>query len=110
VLGLHEILSGAAESSEAHRQANFTQRPHRRRVATGLHVATTASGSGQPRSWAAERNFACWRIPDDYRDYEELAQHHEGVIYVAMIRLILRRLAIINAKDQLLTSVYKQLL
>ena len=26
------------------------------------------------------------------RDYEELPEHHEGFIYVAMIRLMLRRL------------------
>lgn len=47
----------------------------------------------EPLRWIVERTFA-WldnaRIL--CRDYETLAENHEGMIYVVMIRLMLRRL------------------
>ena len=47
----------------------------------------------EPLRWIVERTFA-WldnaRILS--RDYETLAENHEGMIYVVMIRLMLRRL------------------
>lgn len=47
----------------------------------------------EPWRWIVERTFA-WlgnaRVL--CRDYEQLPEHHEGFVYVAMIRLMLRRL------------------
>jgi putative transposase len=47
-----------------------------------------------PRRWVVERTFA-WTDQDRRmsRDYERLAQSGEAFIYVAMSRLMLRRLA-----------------
>lgn len=48
----------------------------------------------QPRRWVVERTFAwltdCRRLT---RDYEEYAETSEAFIYLAMIHLMLRRLA-----------------
>jgi len=47
----------------------------------------------QPWRWVVERTFSCLENARRLdRDYEELAENNEGVIYVAMIRLMLRRL------------------
>ena len=47
----------------------------------------------QPKRWVVERTWAwlenCRGLT---RDYERLPEHHEGMIYLAMIRLMLRRL------------------
>ncbi len=48
----------------------------------------------EPWRWVVERTFA-WlenarRLCRDY--YEELPEHHESMIYIAMIRLMLRNL------------------
>lgn len=53
-------------------------------------------GSGfvvEPWRWIVERTFA-WLDNARVlcRDYDELPEHHEGMIYVVMIRLMLRRL------------------
>jgi transposase len=46
-----------------------------------------------PWRWVVERTFAWLENARRLcRDYEELPEHHEGVIYVVMIRLMLRRL------------------
>jgi transposase len=46
-----------------------------------------------PWRWVVERTFAWLENARRLcRDYEELPMHHEGFIYVAMIRLMLRRL------------------
>ncbi len=46
-----------------------------------------------PWHWVVERTFAWLENARRLcRDYEELPGHHEGFIYVAMIRLMLRRL------------------
>jgi transposase len=46
-----------------------------------------------PWRWMVERTFAWLENARRLcRDYEELPEHHEGFIYVAMIRLMLRRL------------------
>lgn len=46
-----------------------------------------------PWRWVVERTFAWLENARRLcRDYEELPTHHEGFIYVAMIRLMLRRL------------------
>jgi putative transposase len=44
-----------------------------------------------PWRWVVERTFA-WleNARRLYRDYEELPEHHEGFVYVVMIRLMLR--------------------
>jgi len=47
----------------------------------------------QPKRWIVERTWAglenCRGL---VRDYERLPENHEGMVYVAMIRLMLRRL------------------
>jgi putative transposase len=46
-----------------------------------------------PWRWVVERTFAWLENARRLcRDYEELPAHHEGFVYVAMIRLMLRRL------------------
>jgi transposase len=47
----------------------------------------------EPWRWVVERTFA-WldNARALCRDYEELPEHHEGMVYIAMIRLMLRRL------------------
>ena len=47
-----------------------------------------------PRRWVVERTFA-WlgRYRRLSRDYELLPQHGESMVYIAMTRLMLRRLA-----------------
>lgn len=57
----------------------------------------TKEGKGfqvQWKRWIVERTFAwlnnCRRLS---KDYEQWPESHEGVVYVAMIRLMLRRLA-----------------
>lgn len=46
-----------------------------------------------PWRWVVERTFAWLENARRLcRDYEELPEHHEGFVYVAMIRLMLRRL------------------
>jgi transposase len=47
----------------------------------------------EPWRWIVERTFA-WldNARALCRDYDELPEHHEGMVYVAMIRLMLRRL------------------
>ena len=46
-----------------------------------------------PWRWVVERTFA-WldNARRLCRDYEELPAHHEGFIYIALIRIMLRRL------------------
>lgn len=50
--------------------------------------------SVQPKRWIVERTWA-WleNCRGLVRDYERLPENHEGMVYVAMIRLMLRRLA-----------------
>ena len=44
--------------------------------------------------WVVERTFAWLENARRLcRDYEELPEHHEGFIYTAMIRLMLRKLS-----------------
>lgn len=49
--------------------------------------------SVQPKRWIVERTWAwlenCRGLT---RDYERLPENHEGMVYIAMIRLMLRRL------------------
>jgi transposase len=49
--------------------------------------------SGQPKRWIVERTWAwienCRGLT---RDYERLPENHESMVYVAMIRLMRRRL------------------
>ena len=46
-----------------------------------------------PWRWVVERTFAWLENARRLcRDYEELPEHHESFVYVAMIRLMLRRL------------------
>lgn len=57
---------------------------------------TTKLGDGfvvQPWRWIVERTFAWLENARRLcRDYEELPENHEGVIYIVMIRLMLRKL------------------
>ncbi|CAA9564111.1 Mobile element protein [uncultured Synechococcales cyanobacterium] len=48
----------------------------------------------EPKRWIVERTWA-WldNARSLTRDYERLPENHEGMIYVVMIRLMLRRLA-----------------
>lgn len=47
----------------------------------------------EPWRWVVERTFAWLENARRLcRDYEELPEHHEGFIYIAMIRLLLRKL------------------
>ncbi len=47
----------------------------------------------EPWRWVVERTFGWLENARRLcRDYEELPEHHEAVIYVVMIRLMLRRL------------------
>ena len=47
----------------------------------------------EPRRWVVERTFAWLENARRLcRDYEELPEHHESFIYLAMIRLMLRKL------------------
>lgn len=47
----------------------------------------------EPWRWVVERTFAWLENARRLcRDYEELPEHHESFIYVAMIRLMLRKL------------------
>jgi putative transposase len=57
---------------------------------------TTKLGQGfqvEPKRWIVERTLA-WLDNSRRlcRDYEQLPEHHEGFVYVAMIRLMLRSL------------------
>lgn len=49
--------------------------------------------SVQAKRWIVERTWA-WLDNNRglTRDYERLPEHHEGMVYIAMIRLMLRRL------------------
>jgi transposase len=48
----------------------------------------------EPWRWVVERTFAWLENARRLcRDYEELPEHHEGFIYMAMIRLLLRKLS-----------------
>lgn len=57
---------------------------------------TTKLGFGfvvQPQRWIVERTFAWLENARRLcRDYEQLPDNHEGVVYIVMIRLMLRRL------------------
>ena len=57
---------------------------------------TKKLGSGfivQPKRWIVERTFAWLENARRLcRDYEQLPENHEGVVYLVMIRLMLRRL------------------
>jgi transposase len=47
----------------------------------------------QPKRWIVERTLAWLENARALnRDYERLPENHEGMVYVAMIRLMLRRL------------------
>ena len=47
----------------------------------------------EPWRWVVERTFAWLENARRLcRDYEELPEHHESMIYIAMIRLMLRKL------------------
>lgn len=47
----------------------------------------------EPWRWVVERTFAWLENARRLcRDYEELPEHHESMIYLAMIRLMLRKL------------------
>ena len=47
----------------------------------------------EPWRWVVERTFAWLENARRLcRDYEELPEHHEGFVYVTMIRLSLRKL------------------
>lgn len=71
-------------------------RQQERQVTLELSQRPTASQGFQvePKRWIVERTWT-WlenaRILT--RDYERLPENHEGMIYVVMIRLMLRRLA-----------------
>ena len=67
------------------------------KAAYGCVLALTKKlGEGfvvQPWRWVVERTFSWLENARRLcRDYEELPENHEGVIYVAMIRLMLRLL------------------
>ena len=48
----------------------------------------------EPWRWVVERTFAWLENARRLcRDYEELLEHHEGFIYITMIRLLLRKLS-----------------
>ena len=48
----------------------------------------------EPWRWVVERTFAWLENARRLcRDYEELPEHHEGFIYMAMIRLLLQKLS-----------------
>ena len=55
--------------------------------------ASTGSFEAEPLRWVVERTWA-WldnaRISP--RDYERLPENHVGMVYIVMIRLVLRRL------------------
>lgn len=47
----------------------------------------------EPWRWVVERTLAWLENARRLcRDYEELPEHHEGFVYIAMIRLLLRKL------------------
>ena len=47
----------------------------------------------QPKRWIVERTWAWLENARALnQDYERLPENHEGMVYVAMIRLMLRRL------------------
>ncbi|UBF25975.1 transposase [Kovacikia minuta CCNUW1] len=49
--------------------------------------------SVQPQRWIVERTWAWLENGRALtRDYERLPENHEGMVYIAMIRLMLRRL------------------
>lgn len=82
--GALSALIGTAFTDENRQvELEISQRPQ---GALGFQV--------EPKRWIVERT---WTRLDNARiltrDYETLPENHEGMIYVVMIRLMLRRLA-----------------
>jgi putative transposase len=78
---------------------SYRSDPIRQRLQTAYGCTleiSTRLGTGfvlEPWRWIVERTFA-WLDNARVlcRDYEELPENHEGMVYVVMIRLMLRRL------------------
>lgn len=64
------------------------------RVAPGTELSTRSSFPILPRRWVVERTFG-WlgRYRRMSRDYEALPETQQALVYICMIRLMLRRLA-----------------
>ncbi len=79
---LKTLISNAFDTEERSVEVEISQRP---KGAKGFEL--------EPKRWIVERTWT-WlenaRVLT--RDYETLPENHEGMIYVVMIRLMLRRL------------------
>ena len=79
---LKALISNAFDTPERSVEVEISQRPE---GAKGFEL--------EPKRWIVERTWT-WlenaRVLT--RDYETLPENHEGMIYVVMIRLMLRRL------------------
>ena len=72
----------------------MVRHPDRQLVPFGLAERPAHTFRVLPRRWVVERTFAwlgrCRRLA---KDYERLAETTEALVYAAMTRLMLRRLA-----------------
>jgi transposase len=72
----------------------FAQLPRQVKIEISQRPTEAKGFQVEPKRWIVERT---WTWLDNARsltrDYERLPENHEGMIYVVMIRLMLRRLA-----------------
>lgn len=80
--GLKTLISNAFDTEERSVEVEISQRPE---DARGFQL--------EPKRWIVERTWSWLENARALtRDYETLPENHEGMIYVVMIRLMLRRL------------------
>jgi len=79
---LKTLISNAFDTEERSVEVEISQRP---KGAKGFEL--------EPKRWIVERTWTWLENARALtRDYETLPENHEGMIYVVMIRLMLRRL------------------
>ncbi|MGI0486587.1 transposase [Pantanalinema rosaneae CENA516] len=79
---LKTLISNAFDTEERSVEVEISQRPE---GAQGFQL--------EPKRWIVERTWSWLENARALtRDYETLPENHEGMIYVVMIRLMLRRL------------------